>query len=160
MMQQMSTRTAMNDRAALDAAYRATCYCVDLPDGARTGGRIRLRLRIGEPSEAFSAALKAAGVTRWAIVAAVNPGSVALPAEENAARHQALVDTVAVSGRNSWPGVNEADSGNWLTEPTLCILDIGLQDALRLAAGFGQNAIVAGGADGLPVLVWISPTHV
>ena len=158
MMQQMSTRTAMNDRAALDAAYRATCYCVDLPGGARTGGRIRLR--IGESSEAFSAALKAAGVTHWAIVAAVNPGSVAVSPEENAARHQALVDTVTVSGRNSWPGVNEADSGNWLTEPTLCILDIGLQDALRLAAGFGQNAIVAGGADALPVLVWISPTHV
>lgn len=158
MMQQMSTRTAMNDRAALDAAYRATCYCIDLPGGARIGGRVRLR--IGEPSEAFSAALKAAGVARWAIVAAVNPGSVALSPEENAARHQALVDTVAVSGRNSWPGINEADHGNWLTEPTLCILDIGLQDALRLAAGFGQNAIVAGGADALPVLVWISPTHV
>ena len=156
MMQQMSTRTAMNDRAALDAAYRATCYCVDLPGASRTG----VRLRIGEPSEVFAEALKASGVTRWAIIAAVNPGSVALPAEENAARHQALVDTVVVSGRNFWPGINEADHGNWLTEPTLCILDIGLQDALRLAAGFGQNASVAGGADGLPVLVWISPTHV
>jgi hypothetical protein len=154
MMPQLTTRTAMNDRDVLDSAYRATRYCVDLPDERRAV------LRIGEPSGVFAEALKAAGVTRWAIVAAVNPGSVALPPEDNAARHQALVDAVAVSGKNSWPGANEADTDSWPAEPTLCILDIELQEALRLATGFGQYAIVAGGADALPILVWVPPTHV
>ena len=150
MTPQESMPTAMNDRGKLDAAYRATRYCVELPDGGRA------LLRIGEPSAEFAAALEISGATCWAIVTAANPASLALSNEENARRHQALRDMCSRSGRSAWPGTNEADGGDWPPEPTLCILDIDLPEALRWASGFQQNAIVAGGADGVPMLVWLS----
>lgn len=143
--------TAMNDRGKLDAVYRATRYCVGLPEGQR------VTLRVDQPSVEFAAVLKAAGAAHWAIVAAANPGSRILPDEENVRRHGTLIDTVSAAGRVFWSGTNEADDGDWPVEPSLCILDIELQDACRLAATFGQNAIVAGGAEGLPTLVWVSP---
>lgn len=152
MTQQMPTWMAMNEPAALAQVYRATCYCVVLPEGST------ITLRIGEPAGALAAALKAVGARRWAIVAAVNPGSARLSPEENASRHRLLIDTVAASGRQFWPGVNLADAGDWPDEPTVCILDIGLPEALRLAATFDQNAIVAGDENASPELVWVSPT--
>ena len=141
--------TVTSDRAALDAAYRATRYCVDLPDGRRVA------LSIDQPSPVFAAALQTSGIRRWAIVAAANPGSQLLPDRENADRQRRLVDAVSAAGRAFWVGVNEAEADDWPVEPTLCVLDLELPDARRLGAAFGQNAIVVGGADGLPMLVWV-----
>lgn len=137
--------------AGLDAAYRATRYCVDLPHGDRVA------LRVGEVSAGFAQALKSAGAARWAIVVAANPGSTLLSSVENERRHQALLEAVASSGRCAWTGINEAGDGHWPAEPALCILDISLPEALRLAAAFGQNAIIAGDAKGLPLLHWVAP---
>ncbi|MFA7292712.1 MAG: DUF3293 domain-containing protein [Rhodocyclaceae bacterium] len=133
----------------LEAAYRATDYCVDVP------GEGRVVLRIGVPSAPFDSALKAAGWQSWAILAAVNPWSQPCTEAENAARHQALLAAVAISGWSTWPGVNLAADGNWPPEPALCLLDIPLSEALRLAEGFQQNAFVAPDGHGLPSLVWV-----
>jgi hypothetical protein len=51
--------------------------------------------------------------------------------------------------------VPDDDSG--LLEESCFVPDIALEDACALADDFGQNAIVYGGADGVPGLVWIEP---
>ncbi len=133
---------------ALEAAYRATAYCVDLPAGG-------VCLRIGEASPALVAALAACGVGDWAIVCAANPGAQALSEAENARRFGELYDCLTAAGYDGWLGVNLADAGDWPPEPSVCVPGLARDEALRLAARFGQNAIVAGDARGVPALVWV-----
>jgi hypothetical protein len=133
---------------ALETAYRATAYCVDLPAGG-------VCLRIGEASAALAAALAACGVSEWAILCAANPGSQTLSDAENAQRFGELHDALAALGYDGWLGVNLADAGDWPPEPSVCVPGLGRDEALRLAARFGQNAIVAGDARGVPALLWV-----
>lgn len=133
---------------ALEAAYLATAYCVDLPGGG-------VSLRIGETSPMLIAALAACRVGEWAILCAANPGAQALPEAENAVRFGRLYDLLAGAGYECWLGVNLADSEEWPPEPSVCVPGLARSEALRLAAHFGQNAIVAGDAWGVPELVWV-----
>lgn len=133
----------------LAAAYRATRYCVDVPQSGR------ITLHIGQSSPEFDAALTQAGVLCWAIVVAANPHSVSLPAAENERRHRKLCEAVAAAGWQFWPGLNLAPAGSdWPAEPSLCILDIDREAALKLADSFEQNAVVLPDDQGLPMLVW------
>jgi hypothetical protein len=133
----------------LEAAYRSTDYCVDVP------GDGRIVLRIGVLSPSFDAALKVVGLREWAIITAVNPRSQPGADAENASRHQALLKAVAAAGWLAWPGVNLATDGNWPPEPTLCLLGISRSEAVHLAWNLQQNALVLPDAQGLPALVWV-----
>lgn len=132
----------------LEAAYRATAYCVELPDG-------RACLRLGEPSPALAAALTARGTGQWAILCAANPGSRQLDEAENARRLGELLDLLRAAGHECWPGLNLADDGDWPPEASVCVPGLARVEALRLAARFGQNAILVGDAAGVPVLAWV-----
>ena len=134
---------------ALEAAYRATAYCVDLPAGG-------VNLRLGVTSPALVAALAVRGVGQWAILCAANPGSQPLSEAENARRFGELYNLLAEAGYECWLGVNLADAGDWPPEPSVCVPGLARDEALRLAARFGQNAIVAGDARGVPELVWVA----
>jgi hypothetical protein len=48
-----------------------------------------------------------------------------------------------------------ADDGLWPVEESCFVADLEREDACALAAEFGQNAVVCGGQDGIPRLVWI-----
>lgn len=133
---------------ALEAAYRATAYCVDLPAG-------RTVLRIGQISRPLAAAVATLGSSEWAILCAANPGSCRLDAGENARRFAVLCERLREAGYVFWPGVNLADAGDWPAEASVCVPGLACGDALRLAGVFGQNAIVAGRADGVPELIWL-----
>lgn len=133
---------------ALEAAYRATAYCVDLPQGG-------VSLRLGEVSPALVAALAVRGVGQWAILCAANPAAQRLTEAENARRFGELYDCLADAGYDCWLGVNLADAGDWPPEASVCVPGLPREEALRLAARFGQNAIVAGDARGVPELVWV-----
>ena len=50
---------------------------------------------------------------------------------------------------------NVADAGDWPVEESCFVPGIELEDALALAEDYGQNAIVCGGADGVPRLAWV-----
>lgn len=56
-----------------------------------------------------------------------------------------------------YAGENVPDDDSGLLEESCFVPDIALEDACALADDFGQNAIVYGGADGVPGLVWIEP---
>ncbi len=133
---------------ALETAYRATTYCVDLPTGAAV-------LRIGTASPLLVAALAGRGCSEWAILCAANPGSRMLAEAENASRFARLFRQLTEAGLECWLGVNLADAGDWPPEPSVCVPGLSRDQALAVAAIFGQNAIVVGDAQGVPALAWV-----
>ncbi len=134
--------------SAFDAAYRATTYIADLPQGP-------VGLRIDEPCPVLDRYLAQRASATWAFVSASNPGSQLLSDAQNAERHAQLIESVAAQGWEWVAGRGVPDDGNWPPELSLLILNIGLQNALALAAEFGQNAIVAGVAGSCPQLVYV-----
>jgi len=138
----------MATTSELDAAYRATSYCVT-PPGAR------FALRIGCPDAAFDAWLGEQDVECYALITADNPASQALPEAVNAGRRQALLAAV---GGHGWPHVatrSLAADGAWPSENGLCILGIERAAAAALGREFGQNAVVVGRRGAAPELLWL-----
>jgi hypothetical protein len=124
------------DRRAVHDAYRRTSYRAALGSGAR------VEIRVGERCAVIDAELRARGLDTWAYLTAANPHAARLAEAENAARHAALVRALA-----AWPccdGESVADDGAWPPERSLLALGISEADALRIARGFEQEAIVAG----------------
>jgi len=129
--------TGHSNVSGLDAAYRATAYVAEIEHGD-------IVIRIDQPSTALDQWLQAKGCKDWAFISACNPGSLPLPQALNVERHAQLVAAVEALGLTWRPGRGVPDRPGWQPEPSLLILDIASEEALRLAAGFGQNAIVAG----------------
>lgn len=77
----------------------------------------------------------------WAIVAAANPFSVALGAEENAARTRRLRDQLRAAGARWSPARNAAPDGAW-AEEAFIIENLSRHEALSLCRRFGQAAAV------------------
>lgn len=73
----------MLTKSELEAAYRATVYRVFLPSGA-------VELSVDVASPALVSWLQAEDIHEWAIMTAFNPGSIALPEEDNAVRQSEL----------------------------------------------------------------------
>ena len=133
----------------LEAAYRATTYRVYLP-----GGQCDLRPAIA--SETLRCWLETAGVTGFAILTAHNPGSSPLDENENSCRQSQLECELLESGVETYTGENVADSDDWPAEESCFVSDLPIDEAMALGEKYGQNAIVCGGHDGVPELVWIS----
>ena|SRR5437773_5251264 len=123
--------------AALFDAYRRTTFIAYTPKG-------RLYLRVGQRCVELDDLLTDHGVTTWAYVTAFNPGSVRLRGQENSTRQRGLERSVAALGFASYPGEGVGDDGRWQPEPSLLILGIGRNDALRLGQEYGQLAVVYG----------------
>jgi hypothetical protein len=139
----------MPTRSDLDAAYRATTYRVFLPGGC-------CDLRVGALSETLRCWLETAGASQFAILTAQNPGSQPLDEEENRLRQAQLECDLLEAGYEPFVGENVADQGDWPGEESCFVADIALEEALALAAKYGQNALICGIADGLPQLVWVT----
>lgn len=134
----------------LAAAYRATSYIVEMPDGGR------LVVRCGEQSEALDRHLADLGVAEWAFVTACNPRSTRLDDAVNALR-MARLDAVLRDRRlASLPGSGQGDAGDWPPEPSRLVLGIEEADAIALGRLFEQNAIVAGARGHAARLIWIA----
>ena len=132
----------------LEAAYRATTYRVFLPGGYAD-------LRLGEANETLSIWLEKNGCTAFAIITAYNPGADKFDAGKNAERQSQLECDLLEGNYEPYAGENVADDADWPVEESCFVPDIALEDACALAEDYGQNAIVCGGADGIPELVWI-----
>ncbi len=138
----------MAKMSELDAAYRATSYCVYLPGGQAS-------LRIGEPSPLVAGWLAENGARCFAILTAWNPGGERRSASENAAQQAALECDLLEGNYEPFAGVNVPDDAAGPREESCFVPDLACEDACALAEDYGQNAIVCGGADGVPHLVWL-----
>ena len=136
----------------LEAAYRATTYRVFLPGGFAD-------LRIGQTNETLNCWLETAGCSNFAIISAYNPGSQRIDAAKNAERQSQLECDLLEGNYEPYAGENLPDDDSGLLEESCFVADIALEDACALAEDFGQIAIVYGGADGIPGLIWIEPTE-
>jgi hypothetical protein len=132
----------------LETAYRATTYQVFLPGAA-------CELRIDQPCNALLRWLKDEEVDQFAVITAFNPASELLEPAENLERQSRLEVELLEGGYEPFAGENVPDDPAAPREESCFIADIPLVDALALAAQYGQNAIVHGGADGIPRLAWI-----
>ena len=135
---------------ALDAAYRATTYSVEMPDGTW------LSLRCGKPSEPLDRYLAAAGADHWAFITACNPQSTRLGESENVERMARFVDFVRHRGLRTLVAAGRSDACDWPPEPSLLVLGIEESEAIELGRMFDQHAIVVGSRGGPPRLVWVS----
>jgi hypothetical protein len=146
------------NRAALDAAFRATSYRVVTPEGI-------FALRIGVADAAFDAFLyrevtlgQSLGSTgraiHWGIVTAYNPG-VLLSTEENQLRQQRLHDRIAAAGWRFLKGCNLADDDLWPAEPSCFLLHVDEGQLRILGREFDQLAVVCGRTGTAPRLLWI-----
>ena len=133
--------------AALDAAFRATCYRVDCAAGV-------FDLRINVVNRAFDDFLRDHGARCWGLLTAYNPGGVRCDAQ-NAARQQALLSRIESSSWPWLPACHLADDGRWPAEPGVLILGIGAAELCALAAEFSQAAVVCGERGEAPRLVWL-----
>jgi len=138
----------MAKTSELEAAYRATTYRVYLPGGCAD-------LRIDQANAVLKRWLEKTGCESFAIVTAHNPGSQVIAAEENAERQSQLECDLLEGNYEPYAGENRPDDGGGPVEDSCFIPDITREDACALAGIFGQNAVVCGGADAVPHLVWI-----
>nr|WP_240954435.1 DUF3293 domain-containing protein [Solimonas marina] len=87
------------------------------------------------------------------MISACNPGSVALPAADNDARHAALQRELDARAWAYADSLADADDGSW-PERGYCVFDADLHDIAALAQAFGQSALVHGQLGDAPQLIW------
>lgn len=135
-------------KSELEVAYRATTYRVFLPQGA-------VGLRIGLADASFVRWVREEGIASWAILTASNPESRCLPEDENAERQAALEIALLERGFEPYVGENIAADEAWPPEQTCLVPEISLAEAVAFGQKFKQNAIIHGGSDGMPHLIWV-----
>jgi hypothetical protein len=136
--------------AILEAAYRRTIYHVQTPGGP-------MPLRIGERSSQLQAVHARLGVRESVFMTAWNPQSVLQCAPRNAVAQARLDHRLAQLGLTVWPGSARDPEESWPAEQSRFVAGLDLDAARRLAAEFGQYALVHAALDAVPRLVWVSP---
>lgn len=120
--------------AELDAAYRAAIYLV--VDGGES-----LRFSVGALAPELDRRIAARGARGAVFLSAENPGSVRLPAEENATRTRALRARLDAAGHAVLDGESRAADGGW-REASFLVVGLDEPTATRWARELGQAAIV------------------
>ena len=118
-------------------AYERTTFCVE--DGGR-----RVCFRAGSRSQKLDRLLSRREASRWAFITAWNPGSVLLPAAQNAARGAELRAAVTELGLEAIVGEGIGEDPSWTPEASLLVFGISRGRAIELGRQFGQLAIVTG----------------
>lgn len=120
--------------AALIAAYKATLYEVQSPNGLIT---LKVGMRLDD-----SQALLGTSAERVSVVTAFNPFSRCLTSEDNLIRHRLLIEAVKEANRKYLPAQGRDPTSEWASESSLAILDptdTELDDWMRT---FEQNAVL------------------
>jgi hypothetical protein len=143
----------MRGGPALERAYRETTYRVFVP------GETPIDLHAGVRSVALDLLLTRAGTREWAFLTAWNPGSRALPAWRNAQRQRRLLALLEGGPRVVLPGTGIPASEDWEPEASVFVAHLPLRRALRLAAAFGQAAILTGRRGRQAELAWVAPSR-
>ncbi|HAA31175.1 MAG TPA: hypothetical protein DCE56_30005 [Cyanobacteria bacterium UBA8553] len=139
-----------NDYSTIEVlaqAYEATTYRVKAPEGD-------ILIRIGLHNPELDLLLNQYNVDSWAFITAWNPASVALSLFQN---HQRHTEMLALLHRMNVPyldGIGMGDDTDWPPEQSVIIFGLNREEARKIGALFGQNAIVYGECNGLPELLW------
>lgn len=131
--------------ASLVEAYRATDYCVTLPEG-------RFVLRIGEKSADLARLFEATGHSRAVFITSENPFSESVCQGENAANIAALRLDLEEEGAIVFEGFGQGRDGDWPAEASFLAVGLLREKAVELGKKFRQNAVVYMGADTVPEL--------
>jgi hypothetical protein len=142
----------MAKTSELETAYRATTYRVFLPGGV-------CDLRVGESCETLRCWLETAGCSQFAVVTAYNPGSVMASEAANAERQAQLECDLLEGNYEPYAAQNLPDAADGPVEESCFVPDLAAEDACALAEDYGQNAVISGGADGVPHLLWIEDSE-
>lgn len=118
--------------------YEKTTYCV------HAGAKRPICFRVGGRSVRLDALLERYGAARWAFITAWNPQSRQLPANENVARQNALLERLIAAGIRCLPGEGRGEDPTWPPEESILAFDIQPYVARALGRDFGQFAIVIG----------------
>ena len=132
----------------LIAAYMRTRYRALTPEG-------EIVLRIGEPSDAITQLIRAAGAKGAAFITAENPFSEQLSASENYVRQKCLRDDLALLGATAFEGEGQGDDPAWPAETSYLAVGITYDEARDLGTKYQQNAIVWIDATGTPELLML-----
>ena len=136
------------DTQALERAFRDTAYRVFAPHET-------IDIRIDVHNDVLNTLVDEHMAREWAFITAWNPGAVIGEDHDNLARNAALAARLATLNHRWFPGEGVGLHGTWPAEPGFLVLGIPRDAAIALAGEFGQLAIVAGYADGVPELVWV-----
>ncbi len=112
-------------------------------------------LRIDERSSVLASCHEAFGVTRSAYLTAWNPRSEPTALEINQSAQRALEAELTSAGLSWLRGEGVDPSGHWPGEPSVLVLGISTDDAIRFCREYGQNAIVVAGRDAVPRLAMV-----
>jgi hypothetical protein len=133
----------------LVAGYRATTYRVFLPFGA-------CDLKIDVANTSFRQWMSDERACSYAILTAFNPQSERLSAAVNDEAQCHMENELQAMGYRLQIGENVAAGGDWPVEKTCLVLNVPLAVACEVGAKYRQNALIYGGEDGVPRLVWIN----
>lgn len=117
-------------------------------------------LEIGRLHPRFISFLTTNQIENWAIITAENPRSRQLSDSENHTRWLRLRSEVRASGLEDFPTFAVAPSGNWPVEIGCFLPNVSPPQAVTLGQRFEQNAIVVGGQDTSPALIFCFPQEV
>lgn len=117
------------------AAYRATDYVVDAPDG-------EIVLRIDAASDTLTALMRTLRAPTAAVLTAHNPWSRPTAADENDAAQRALEAELSERAISMLPASARDASGQWPAESSVIAFGLSRESATALARRYGQNAFV------------------
>lgn len=127
-------------------AYKNTTYRVYLPLG-------EIDIRIGVMNPLLQELLLSNNVASWAFITACNPYSVMQNADVNTLLNTQLERYLLEKQYLFFKGMGVGNDDSWEPEASFMVLNIGKEDAIKLARQFKQNAIVVGVIGNLPELI-------
>jgi hypothetical protein len=130
----------------LIAAYEATHYVVEAPDGPFT-------LIIGEAQPRLQEVYRAHDAQSAAFLTAWNPFSEQAAASDNRAWQAELEQRAEALAIDQIRSRGVGSSGDWEPEDSTLIIGVSLADATALGRAFRQNAFVWCGEDAVPRLI-------
>jgi hypothetical protein len=98
------------------------------------------------------------GASSGVFITAWNPRSVPTSDATNATAHERLAADLAAAGVATLPQMGVGDDPSWAPEHGLLALDLAEDDAIRIGATYGQNAVVVVEA-GRPARLALTPTR-
>ncbi|EIM98553.1 hypothetical protein WQE_23533 [Paraburkholderia hospita] len=110
-------------------------------------------LKIGRHNPTLAELQAKQHVITSAFITACNPFSQSLDPSANARRNEALARDIERHGATCIDGIGAHPSNEWPGEPSFLGLGLTLDEARKLGAEHGQNAIVWCGEDAIPQLV-------
>jgi len=134
----------------LEQTYRAAAYRIDTAPA--------LTVRIGQASSGIATLHHVHQCRDSLFISACNPRSRRLRPAGNARRTRALRRVLDRLGYAWLPARGMDPDRQWPDEPGFWIAAMPLDEGLRLARRFGQNAIVRWSEDAVAQLAWVPAT--